>query len=75
MLFNVVLLLKREKLKQKKCAVYKDNAIIQHICQRWFTKFHAGNTTFREERTGQSTVVDDDGDNEDDNDDDDEIKT
>lgn len=45
--------------KQKICAVYGEDAVIERMCQRWFEKFRAGDTTLEyEKRSDRPAVAD-----------------
>jgi len=46
---------------EKKSAVYGENAVNERVCQNWFAKFRAGDTTCGDrERSDRPLVVDDD---------------
>lgn len=46
--------------KKKICAVYGDDAVSERVCQNWFAKFRAGDTTCEDgERLGRPLVADD----------------
>lgn len=41
------------------CAVYREDAVTERICQTWFVKFRVGDTTLEDEkRSGRSAVAD-----------------
>lgn len=47
--------------KKKICAVYGKGTVSERVCQNWFSKFRAGNTSCEDnERSGRPSVVDDD---------------
>jgi len=62
--FDAFLFLQGKKCNanQKKiCAVYGEDDVSERVCQNWFAKFHAGDTTCEDrERSGKFLVVDDD---------------
>ena len=42
------------------CAVYGDEALKERQCQNWFTKFHSGDFSLKDEkRSGRPVKVDD----------------
>jgi len=47
--------------RKKICAVYGEDAVSERVCQNWFAKFRAGDTTCEDrERSGKPLMVDDD---------------
>jgi len=47
--------------RKKKCAVYEEDVVSERVCQNWFAKFRAGDTTCEDrERSGRPLVVDND---------------
>jgi len=47
--------------KKKICAGYGEDAVSERVCQNWFAKFRAGDTTCEDrERSSRPLVVDDD---------------
>jgi len=47
--------------KKKKSAVYGEDAVSERVCQNWFAKFRAGDTTCEDyERSSRPLVIDDD---------------
>jgi len=47
-MFDAFLFLQGEKCnanEKKKCAVYGEDTVSERVCQNWFAKFHAGDTT------------------------------
>jgi len=41
--------------------MYRENAVSERVCQNWFAKFRAGDTTCEDrKRSGRPLVVDDD---------------
>jgi len=61
--FDAFLFSQRKKCNanQKKSAVYGENAVSERVCQNWFAKFRADDTTCEDyERSGKPLVVDDD---------------
>jgi len=59
--FDAFLFSQREKCNanQKKiCAVYGEDAVSERVCQNWFAKFYAGDTTCEDrERSGRPLVM------------------
>jgi len=47
--------------RKKICAVYGESAVSEHVCQNWFAKFRADDTTCEDrKRSSRPLVVDDD---------------
>jgi len=47
--------------RKKICAVYGEDAVSERVCQNWFAKFRAGDTTCENrKRSGRPLVIDDD---------------
>jgi len=61
-MFGAFLFSQGEKCKpEKKCAVYGEDAASERVCQNWFAKFCADDTTCEDRKcSGRSLVIDDD---------------
>jgi len=63
LVFDAFLFSQGEKCNanHKKSAVYGEDAVSERVCQNWFAKFRAGDTTCEDrERSDRSLVIDDD---------------
>jgi len=50
----------KTQTRKKICAVYWEYAVSERVCQNWFAKFRAGDTTCEDrERSNRPLVVDD----------------
>lgn len=49
-------------MKKKTCAEYGENAVTEHMCQRWLVKFRISNTTFEDEEHFSQPVADKEND-------------